>query len=159
MCLQRQLRAGRLVDPDNLHVTLAFLDDQPEDALEALHEELSLLQMPAFDLSLRGVGCFGGEVPRLIYADVEETESLTRLHRDVGRAIRRAGMVMKKRKFHPHVTLARLKPQDAAAVAPFLRDEVGFSHEAGTVTSVTLYESTLRPGGPTYHPLAEYDLI
>ena len=155
--LQRNLRAGRLVEPDNLHVTLAFLDDQPEATLEALHEELSLLQSPAFDLNLRGVGCFGGDAPRLIYADVEVTDALLALHRAVAKAIRRAGITLKKRKFHPHVTLARLRPHDAPAVAPFLSAEAAFAHDAGSVTHFAMYESVLRPEGPTYHLLAEYD--
>lgn len=156
--LQRNLRAGRLVEPDNLHVTLAFLDDQPEAALEALHDELLLLQASAFDLNLRGVGCFGGDAPRVVYADVERSEALLALHRAVTSAVRRAGIMLKKRKFHPHVTLARLKPHDAPAVVPFLSTEAGFAHEAGPVVSFTLYESVLRPEGPSYHPLAIYDL-
>ncbi|MBO9450393.1 RNA 2',3'-cyclic phosphodiesterase [Tropicibacter sp. R16_0] len=157
--LQRNLRAGRLVDPDNLHVTLAFLDDQPEDALGALHEELSLFRVPSFPLTLRGVGCFGGELPRLVYADVEMSDNLMALNREVSKAVRRAGITLKRRKFHPHVTLARLKPHNAPAVAPFLSSEATFHHDAGPVTSFVLYESILRPEGPTYHPLAEYDLV
>lgn len=157
--LQRSLRTGRLVEPQNLHVTLAFLDDQPEANLEALHEELSLIRASAFDLNLRGVGCFGGEAPRLVFADVELSDGLRALHRDVSKAIRRAGITLKKRKFHPHVTLARLRPHDALTVTPFLSAEAAFTYDAGLVTSFAMYESVLRPEGPMYHLLAEYDLF
>jgi RNA 2',3'-cyclic 3'-phosphodiesterase len=157
--LQRNLRAGRLVDPDNLHVTLSFLDDQPEETLEVLHEELSLLNSPAFELYLRGVGCFGGQTPRIVQAEVEPSDALTALHRAIAKATRRVGIVLQRPKFHPHVTLARLKPHDASAVGPFLSDEAGFSHKAGLVTRFGLYESILRPEGPVYHVLAEYELL
>ncbi|WP_164660602.1 RNA 2',3'-cyclic phosphodiesterase [Tropicibacter sp. Alg240-R139] len=156
--LQRNLQAGRLVDPDNLHITLAFLDDQPEAALEALHDELSLLTSPAFELSLRGLGCFGGQNPRIVHAEVEPSEALTALHRDIVKATRRVGIVLQRRKFHPHVTLARLAPHDAGAVGPFLSGEAGFSYQAGLVTCFALYESVLRPDGPIYHMLADYEL-
>ena len=38
--LQRALPVGRPVPSDNMHLTLAFLDDQTEETLEELHEEL-----------------------------------------------------------------------------------------------------------------------
>lgn len=156
--LQRNLRAGRLVNPENLHVTLAFLGDQSEEALEALHEELSSLSSPAFELNLRGVGCFGGECPRIVHAEVEASDAMTVLHRNITKAARRAGLVLQRRKFHPHVTLARLKPHDSSAVGPFLSAQADFLHTAGTVTDFALYESILHPEGPTYHMLAEYGL-
>ncbi|WP_209507307.1 MULTISPECIES: 2'-5' RNA ligase family protein [unclassified Ruegeria] len=45
---QRVLTVGRPVLEDNLHLTLVFLDDQPEEILEALHEELLALSAPSF---------------------------------------------------------------------------------------------------------------
>ncbi|MFC3117545.1 2'-5' RNA ligase family protein [Jhaorihella thermophila] len=54
--LQARLPVGRAVPRDNLHLTLAFLDDQPEEALEALDAELQALRAPGFDLRLSGLG-------------------------------------------------------------------------------------------------------
>ena len=45
--LQEDIPVGRLVPCENLHITLSFLEDQPEARLEALHqEEASLLRLP-----------------------------------------------------------------------------------------------------------------
>jgi 2'-5' RNA ligase len=157
--LQRHLRVGRAVDYDNLHVTLAFLDDQPEEGLEALHDELETLRLPSFDLTISGVGCYGGDSPRLVYAEIDPTPQLLDLQRAVAKAARRVGIVLARSRFHPHVTLARLKPQDAPGVVPFLQAHAGFRHDVGTLHSFALFQSILKPQGAEYHALAYYPLI
>ena len=156
--LQRGLRVGRPVAKNNLHLTLAFLDDQPDEALEYLHAELQALQMPAFDLTLRGTGCFGGAAPRVVFAEAVVVPGLSKLHRALRGAIHRAGLSLSKSRFQPHVTFARLKPYDASGVAPFLQAHSQFHHENGPVKVFTLYQSDLRPEGVEYHALAEYPL-
>lgn len=154
--LQADLRVGRPVARENLHLTLAFLGEQTGPALEDLHEELEALSWPGFELTLRGTGCFGATVPRVVFAGADPVPGLVGLHRATKAASRRAGLVLQKRRFQPHVTFSRLKPQDAAWVAPFLQDSAGFYHENGTVTSFALFRSRLRPGGASYEILAEY---
>ena len=131
--VQAGLRVGKPVPARNLHVTLAFLDEQNDDALEALHEELCQIRVTVFDLTYQGVGCFGGNTPRVVYADVVRNDTLDHLNRAIQSAIRRAGIILKHRKFHPHVTLARLKPFDAEGLAPvFVRTvNVPVSEAAG----------------------------
>ncbi len=46
--VQARLRSGRPVAEENLHLTLAFLDDQPEERLEDLHGLLEQIVRPAF---------------------------------------------------------------------------------------------------------------
>ena len=57
--LQRVLRVGRPVPPDNMHLTLVFLDDQPEEVLETLHEELLTLTAPPFCVTFSGIEHLG----------------------------------------------------------------------------------------------------
>lgn len=154
--LQRQLRAGRLVPEENLHVTLVFLGDQDERTLEILHEELATIPVPQIGISFRGTGCFGGSSPKAVYANVEPNEALSRLHRSIQSAVRRAGITLKRRKFLPHTTLARLKPQDAWAMEPFLATTGGVLINGGEVSEFSLFESILRPDGAEYHELARY---
>ncbi|MGB3408801.1 MAG: 2'-5' RNA ligase family protein, partial [Jannaschia sp.] len=87
MRAQSGVRGGRAVDPEDLHVTLAFLDDQPRERLEALHEALEIRALPTARLSPRGFAAIGTP-PRLLALDLDETPGLTALHTAVRSATR-----------------------------------------------------------------------
>lgn len=158
--LQDQLPSGRRVPRENLHLTLAFLDDQPDEALELLHEELERLRASAFAVELRGLGCYGGKKPRLIFAEAVPQTALDRLHQQVLGAARRAGITVARRRFHPHVTLVRIPP--GAADADRISATIATRHDLRfpeiPVRAFSLFRSILHPAGPVYHELARYDL-
>lgn len=156
------LSAGRSVPPGNYHITLAFLDDQPESALTALHDELSLITAAPVYTQITGIGVVGGDVPRLLVADVERSATLLHLHRAVQRAIRDVGIRLKRREFRPHVTLSRLPqrpdPRVQADLAGFHAAHADWSLPGLVPERFALYRSSLTPDGPVYTPLAEYAL-
>ncbi|AVO39011.1 RNA 2',3'-cyclic phosphodiesterase [Pukyongiella litopenaei] len=156
--LQARLPGGRRVPRENLHLTLAFLDDQPEPALEELHGELGDLGAAAFDLTLAGLGVFGGDRPRLLYADIAPNTALSDLHRAVMGAARRAGMQLPRRRFHPHVTLARFGAGDAAGLGGFIAAHGATPLPGFRATGFGLYRSILRPDGAVHDMLAGYNL-
>src|SRR3546814_20508952 len=81
--------------------------------------------MPAFDLSLFGVGTFGDRRKvHTLWAGVRPSPGLSRLQEKVDNAVLRAGLPPDRRKFSPHVTLARLNN------APFDRIGAFLSHHA-----------------------------
>lgn len=155
------LRAGRAVPRENLHLTLAFLDDQPVEVLEELHFGLSAIRVPPFDLRLAGLGVFGGGHPRALYAAADNSPALMGLNRRVRSAIRKAGIDLPRERFRPHVTLARFRQAEmgaASAIAWAMRVHGGFAVERFTVRSFALFGSTLTPDGPVYEVLADYPL-
>lgn len=160
--VQAELRVGRIVDPDNMHVTLAFLDDQPSGRVEAVHEALSEIICPPFEMNVRGVDIFGRGRPRLVFAGVEASDALTGLRRKVRAAVREAGIELKHNRFRPHVTLARIsrdRQQDAGpGLSEFLQARAGFSLDPVFVGRFGLYRSHLAPEGASYEALAEYPL-
>lgn len=160
--VQARLPVGRPVPEDNLHLTLAFLDEQPEAALEALHVEMEALRHPGFDLRFSGYDSFGGDRPRLVYAAVAPDPALAGLHRAVLRAARAAGIVLAERRFRPHVTLARfgagLRGDGVARLAGFLAHAPDVPIPDSPARAVTLWQSTLRPDGARHDPLAHYPL-
>lgn len=162
VALQAALPVGRPVPEDNLHLTLAFLDDQDEATLEALHDELERLSAPAFDLSPRGVDLFGGNRPKLLYAGIAPSPALTDLHRRVQGAVRRSGITLRRERYHPHITLARFgagaRGGDAAQLYRFVAEHAGFRGPELPVRGFGLYRSTLRPQGALHEELAHYHL-
>jgi len=152
--LQRTLSVGRLVPPENLHLTLLFLDEQTENMLEALHEELLEISEPSFELSFSQLVNFG----QVLAVEVAASATLNTLHQRIKAAVRRAGIELPRRRFRPHVTIARLKKpqtfalhQDQSTLWPNVLQNM-------IVTEFRLYQSTLRPVGARHQVLAQYPL-
>ncbi|MDJ0822608.1 MAG: RNA 2',3'-cyclic phosphodiesterase [Paracoccaceae bacterium] len=160
--LQNALAVGRLVPEENLHLTLSFLGEQSEEAVEAAHLALSGVRAAAFDLRLAGVGSFGKQVPQVIYADVAPCPALMDLAQRITRSLRTAGLMFEKRRFRPHVTLARLPRSMSGHEAATLPDKLArlaaFQGTPFRVHSFQLYQSTLSPSGARHETLASYPL-
>lgn len=155
----RGLPCGRVTPPENLHLTLAFLDEQPMMLLESLHECLTEIRPSAPTVTVTGLDLWGAKVPELLVATVAPSEPLERLRAAVARAVREVGIDLSRRRFRPHVTLARFRREDStdrlrawlAGRAPLARIEV-------RSTGFTLWRSILQKDGAVHDPLAEYPL-
>ncbi|WP_168199095.1 RNA 2',3'-cyclic phosphodiesterase [Pseudorhodobacter turbinis] len=151
----------RKVARDQFHITLAFMGDLPDAALEALDEGLTALRMRTFELSLSGFGLFGKARPNAVWAAVAPSKPLSRLHAKVARAGRLAGAKIPARNFTPHITLGRFAPMGMEEAAPLERAVIagaGFRAGPWEVAEMLLYHSTLTADGPRYDVLARYPL-
>jgi len=159
--VQEGVTAGRLVAAENMHLTLAFLDDQPEAALQALHQALSEISAQPLQMTFHGLDSYGGKRPRVLAAEVQKTSELAHLRDRVRSACRQAGIELSRERFRPHVTLARfprhLEAGQVEKVARFLSEAAGFRLEC-EVEAFALFQSTLAPDGARYDVLAEYPL-
>ncbi len=160
--LQAELRVGRHVPEENLHLTLAFLDDQPEAVLGALHEALSEVTLPGFDLELVGLDLFGGKKPRLLYLKTKPAPALLDLHKWIKEVARGLGIDLPRERFRPHVTLARFRydmiEEEAAKLGRFLASHGNVGLTSFSVPEFALYGSTLHPEGAVHEVLAKYSL-
>lgn len=151
----------RKVEPENLHLTLVFLGDCPEPALEAAHEGFEALRASAFSLALQGLGLFGKDKPRTAWAGVAPSPDLLHLQAKVETIARRAGCPVDGRKFTPHVTLGRFPPPPPAEALRLERAIAmgqGFRTDPWEVTELTLWQSHLSAKGARYDVLARYPL-
>lgn len=159
MDLQDGVKNARWIDADSLHITLLFLGDCDRRDLADLDAGLAGMRMERFALVPKGVGAFGGAKPRLLYADFASSEPLLRLHGKVERIARAAGIEVERRKFVPHVTLARCGGGviPAQALDWTVRNNL-FEDDPFEVTSFSLYRSDLGTGAAVYTELMRYDL-
>ena len=158
--LQPGIPFGKPVPEENLHLTLAFLGEAPEAALEDLHGMLEALRAPAVEIRFTALDSFTEMERGLVFAGVERTEALHALHDRVAALCRSAGLDLPRRRFRPHVTLMRANRKPAgpardrlAAMLGPLPDVPGF-----TARALTLYGSTLTPRGAVHDALASYPL-
>lgn len=154
-----RLRVGRPVAEENLHITLAFLDEQPVEALEDLHHELEGLRIAPLTVELAGLELFGGKTPSVLAIRAEGVDTV---QKQVAQAVRRAGITLPHRRFRAHVTLARLSntptADDFAALGRAMETHGAIRYPAMELATLSLYRSDLRPDGARYERLADYPL-
>jgi len=158
--VQSGLPGAKWVAPQNLHLTLRFIGDVDRGQAEDLDTTLRHILVPAFDLSLSGLGCFEskGRV-RALWAEASKSEPLKRLHEKIESAVVRAGEGPERRKFKPHVTLARFKggsPNER--IGMFIQDNNGIQAGPFIVDRFLLLRSYLGHEGSVYESMAEYEL-
>jgi 2'-5' RNA ligase len=119
---------GRAVPAANLHLTLVFLGDVPEDRVGIAKRVAAGIRGAAFRLALdrlgafrrAGVGWAGPSCPPGALGDLQSC---------LERALRSAGFVPEDRPFVPHLTLARklARPVMETAVDPVAWDVERFA--------------------------------
>lgn len=98
------------VEPIDYHLTLAFLGDVPKEKLHTICVllEQKMKDLDPFPLEIDKFGVFGAiEKPRIFWLGVKEQKQLLSLQQIVYNLCIKAGVVLEKRAFHPHITLAR----------------------------------------------------
>lgn len=145
-------------DDDQLHLTLRFAGEMEARQADDLAEVLERVAMAPFPLTLRGVGHFERKgVPSILWTGVFPSEPLAILQGRVEQACRRAGLEPERRKFAPHITLARLN-RSAGPIGGWLAQHGTFASEEWMVEHMTLFESHLTPPGSEYEPVVHYPL-
>jgi 2'-5' RNA ligase len=100
---------ARWVPAENYHLTLRFIGEAPRHIAEEIDHTLAALKAPAFVLTLAGIGTFAkGGRSQSLWLGVARSEPLERLQSKIETALQRCGLEPERRRFQPHVTLARL---------------------------------------------------
>lgn len=170
--VQQRLAAARLplrlVRPESIHLTLAFIGDIPAPALPALTGAVETVAagVPLFTLRAEGLGMFpNARRPRVVWAGVEgdpdDRARLAALHSGLAQALRAAGFTSDPR-FDPHLTLGRVHdratPPEAAAIGTAVQALTLPTGLTFTAAHVSIMQSELRPGGTVYTRLAALPL-
>jgi 2'-5' RNA ligase len=147
------------VEPERYHLTLRFLGDVEGSACNDLREGLSALRARSFYLTLRGLGVFPlrGD-PETLWVGTERNEALRSLRNKVESLVVRNGQPPESRKFHPHVTLAKVRGSRPEWVGAFVAGHSLFSTPEIAVQSVSLFSSQLTSDGSVYTLEREYRL-
>lgn len=99
----------RWVHPQDLHITLAFLGDAPEEKLSASSRMLETrVHAEKFSLQVKSLNVFGKmDSPRIFWAGVSHEPALHEARDLVYSVCEAAGFKLETRPFKPHITLAR----------------------------------------------------
>lgn len=150
---------ARWLPAENLHLTLRFIGETDGHAFHDIAAALQDIDAAAFDLRLAGVGHFGDKRRvRVLWAGVEANDSLRALQQRIEIALVRAGLPPEGRKFHPHVTLARLRDAPIGRVERFLAEQAGYASLPFRADEFVLFSSQLGRERAIYRAEAAFPL-
>ncbi len=143
----------------NLHITVRFIGDWPEEKLESLVDALKPAAPRApIPIAVKGVGWFPNpHSPRTFWAAVHGAPGLAELARETEDALEPLGIAREKREFSPHLTLARIRqpvPLQPVRQAIAKMESLDF----GSFEADHFYLYSSRPGsaGSVYTKLTEF---
>lgn len=161
-------RAVAWVPTQNLHLTLQFLGEQPEERLSEAEAALGEAAAGAapFGLTLHGLGAFPGlERPRIIWVGVAQGALEARaLQSRVAAALGDRGFPPENRPWHAHLTIGRVFDERRwrRETRPGLREAITRLGSAGfgevPVKNIALMRSDLHPSGARYSELRAFEL-
>ena len=154
------LPGARWVASENYHVTLRFIGEAPRYLAEEIDHTLAALKAPSFALTLAGIGTFAkGGRSQSLWLGVERSAPLERLQSKIETALQRCGLEPERRRFQPHVTLARLDGAAEARLAGFVQAHNLFRAGPMPMEHFTLFSSLLGKTQPVYTAEAKYALV
>ena len=150
--LDPHVRGVRWTDSAQMHLTLGFFGDVPDDVDLALREKLSAIEFGAFFLPIVGVGIFSAKgAPKIIWIGVGKAHPhLFQIHKRVQEAALAVGLEPELRPWHPHITIARCRDVSAQSLRKFLQSNAEFDAGMIHVEAFYLYSSELTPAGPIH---------
>lgn len=147
----------RWAKQENVHLTLKFLGDLPEEALNVIHTALEKVcaSYAPFDVYLAGLGTFPStRRAQVLWISVGEgSGQLRSLAADLAAALASLGFERDRHPYTPHLTLGRVRGRPANLDQPL--SVGGLKFRAG---SVCLMESVLTSGAPIYKTLDTFVL-
>ena len=140
---------GRATPGEKVHLTLAFLGEQPAERVAALQRLAGGIEAEPFVLALDEIGCFPGSGITWLGASAAQS-GLGALHAQLEHALRGGRFPVEERPYAPHLTLAR---RSKTSIRRRLAEPIVWR-----VNSFALVASELGARGSAYRNLAEWQL-
>ncbi len=151
----------KLVELPNIHVTMKFLGEVPEDKIGAITETLKKAAAGTgqFDIGVKGIGVFPNlRYIRVVWAGVVEgSDRVIGFQQGIDRELRPLGF-RSEQDFVPHLTIARVKTaKQKERLAAFVKEMADAEFGMTRAQAVELKQSKLTPRGPIYSTLARVE--
>jgi 2'-5' RNA ligase len=149
----------KLVEPQNIHVTIRFLGDISPSIVDKVHGAIKNVKFMPFTIQIKGLGVFPSlNYPRVVWAGMTEgVEQLKSIFSQLEPQIRALRFAADAYGFSPHLTIARVRSgANRQRLAEFVTKKADY--EFGTIKAdcLRLKRSQLSPKGPTYSTLREF---
>jgi 2'-5' RNA ligase len=149
-------RDVRLLPAESLHLTLCFIGERPVADIDLVAQLALEPTRPLPGMALDGMVGLPLRRPRVLAVRIADPDGeLGRLQADVVHALEQVGHPAERRRYRPHVTVARIRGQRPSRL-------VGVAEPVPSLTfdgdALTLFRSRLEPSGARYEALASVPL-
>jgi 2'-5' RNA ligase len=148
----------KLVEPQNIHITLRFLGDITTSMIEKIHEKMKEVQFTPFEAKIQGVGVFPHlRYPRVLWAGITQgADQLQSVFSQLEPRLRSLGFAPDTKGFSPHLTIARVKSgRNKAELGKCVMENADSDFGIVKASCLRLKRSDLTPKGPIYSTLKE----
>lgn len=146
----------------NIHLTLKFLGETPQHLVETFDTAISraIKGITTFPILISGGGVFPRpHDPRVLWVGISDPERrLANLHSRIEAESEHEGFAREARRFHPHLTLARLRAREGAREIARAHEQLQFATEEITVNEILLIRSELSSAGSRYTTISNHVL-
>jgi len=143
----------------NLHVTLKFIGEWPEQKLPELEAALrAVVQRGPIPAEVKGLGWYPNpHHPRVFWAGIHGGDGLAKLVKDIDAATTPLGIPAEDRPFSAHLTLARIKePAPLQALRSAIAQLESVEFGTFQVDRFHLFRSQPGSAGSIYTKLSEF---
>lgn len=154
------LDGARWVPVENLHLTLRFIGEIPNPVADEIDHALAGLRARRFGLGLGGTGLFErqGRATTLWAGVAPREPALEHLRAKIETALQRSGLPPERRRFQPHVTLARVDQVAPHQLVAWVQAHNLLRTEIVPIGHFTLFSSLLGKEQAVYTPEVDYEL-
>lgn len=148
----------KLINPQNIHVTLRFLGNIQPSMVDKIYREMEQIDFESFQIEVCRVGAFPTlRNPRVIWAGIQKNlDKLEMISRQLASRLHILGFPSDSKPFSPHITLARVRSsRNKAELADSMNELTDYVFGVLNLDCLKLKKSVLTPRGPIYTTLKE----
>ena len=105
--LRKHSLKGNFTLQDNIHLTLVFLGELPENKIDTIKKIISSIEFEPFQIMFSHTGSFDRDDGKLFYLELEQCDQLLSIQKKLTAMLLESKFIIENRKFFPHLTLSR----------------------------------------------------
>lgn len=141
---------GKLIEKENLHLTLKFLGEVDEKKLEKIKKKLKEIKLESFETEIKDIGMFSDRIIWLRMKNCNE------LQKEVDEKLE--DLFEKEKRFMGHLTIARIKELDNRKKLMEKLRKIKIPEMKFIVKNFNLKKSKLGRPKPIYEDVEVYEL-
>ena len=144
----------RWIQDGNMHLTLKFIGNTTEESIDSINNAIHDLvkDTPFINLSISGTGCFSKrDRANTLWVGIKgDLDKLEQLNLNINNKLEPLGFPIERRKFLPHITIARINPNQKKKpdISNFLNTT--FMELPMKIVKINLMQSQSFPKGSFY---------